>query len=63
MQKNKASNMMKGIGIGMAIGGVSAAMGSCCMKSGSCMKNGKKSASKAIKAVGDVIDNIQFMMK
>ncbi|MCL2509315.1 MAG: hypothetical protein FWF05_09085 [Oscillospiraceae bacterium] len=63
--KSRASSIIKGVGIGMTIGGVSAMIGSNMVGRSSSMtkKNGKKSAAKAIKTVSDMLDNIQYMMK
>jgi len=65
MQKSRTSSIMKGVGIGMTIGGVSAMIGGNMMSRGKSMtkKNSKKSAAKAIKTVSDMLDNIQYMMK
>lgn len=54
--------MVKGIGIGMALGGITGAVGSTFM-SKSTMKSGKKSAAKALRSFSDMLDNIQYMMK
>ncbi len=51
---------VKGAGAGLAVGMVVGSVGSSIMRGN---KNIKKRANKAIKAVGDVIDNVQYMMK
>ncbi len=55
-----AMKFVKGIGTGLAVGMVVGTVGSKIMRGN---KNVKKRASKAMKAVGDVIDNVQYMMK
>jgi hypothetical protein len=62
MKKNGSASMVKGIGIGMALGGITGAVGSTFM-SKSTMKSGKKSAAKALRSFSDMLDNIQYMMK
>ncbi|OJU13652.1 MAG: hypothetical protein BGN88_06495 [Clostridiales bacterium 43-6] len=54
------SGFIKGVGTGMVAGMAVAATGSMLMKSN---KGIKKNAGKAIKAVGDFVENVQFMMK
>lgn len=55
MSKN-ATGVVKGIGAGMVVG----CMGSQMMKN---EKQMKKKASKAINAVGDLIENAQYIFK
>ena len=62
MKKSGSSSIAKSIGIGMALGGITGAVGSTVMGRGS-MKSSKKTAAKAIRTVSDVLDNIQYMMK
>lgn len=52
---------VKGMGAGMAAGMIAGAVGSSLVRSNK--KSLKKKASKAMKAVGDVVDNVQYMMK
>lgn len=59
MSRN-AMGVVKGIGAGMAAGMVVGFMGSQMMKN---EKQMKKKASKAINAVGDLIENAQYMFK
>lgn len=59
MSRN-GSGFIKGIGTGLAVGAVVAAMGSSMMKN---KKSLKRNAGKAIRAVGDIMDNVQYMMK
>ncbi len=62
MKKSGTSSIAKGIGIGMALGGLTGAVSSSVMNRGT-MKSGKKTAAKAMRTVSDVLDNIQYMMK
>ena len=54
-------NMVKGVGIGMLAGAAVTVVGSQMMKTDK--KHLKKSASKAMKTVSDVLDNVQYMFK
>ena len=54
------SGFLKGVGAGVATGMIVGAVGSNIMKNN---KNVKRSAGRAIKAVGDIIENVQYMMK
>ncbi len=59
MQK-KAMNLVKGLGIGMAVGAVAVTAGKMAMKN---KKSFTKTTSKAFKAVGDFVDGVSSMMK
>ena len=59
MKKNSTSRLMKGIGITMAVGGVTAAIGGTMMDRRCC----GKTASKAVKSMSNMLDSIQTMMK
>lgn len=54
------TGFVKGVGAGMVAGMAVAATSSMLMKSN---KGVKKNAGKAIRAVGDLIENVQYMMK
>lgn len=60
MMKN-TMNMVKGVGLGMLAGAAVTMVGSQMMKTDK--KQLKKNAGKAIKAMGDVIDGVQYMFK
>ncbi len=53
-------NFVKGVGTGLAAGMVVAAVGGSMMKN---KKNLKKSAGKAARAVSDILDDVQYMLK
>ena len=53
-------NFVKGIGTGLAAGMVVAAVGGSMMKN---KKNLKKSAGKSARAVSDILDDVQYMLK
>ena len=55
-----AARVMKGVGTGIAVGMVVGTVGTALLKGN---KGAKKKASRAIRAVGDVIDNVQYMMR
>ena len=59
MQK-KTTRTMTGIGIGMAIGGAAAALGTSMMGTKNPMK---KKASKAIRSMEDMLESLQSMLK
>lgn len=59
MHKN-TMGMMKGIGAGIATGMVAGFIGSQMVKND---KQMKKKAGKALNAVGNLIDNVQYMVK
>lgn len=59
MQK-KMTKIMTGVGLGMAIGGVSAAIGSSMTKGKTPMK---KKATKALRSMEDMLDSLQYMLK
>lgn len=56
----KSKNMIKGMAIGMS---AAAAVGMVGSKMGSSKKKLKKTACKALTAVGDFVDNVQYMVK
>ncbi|MEG1887697.1 MAG: hypothetical protein RR177_06160 [Oscillospiraceae bacterium] len=53
-------NFVKGVGAGMAAGAVMAVVGSTMIKK---KKSFSKTTGKAVRVVGDIMDNIQTMMK
>lgn len=55
----KSANLAKGIGIGMTVGAVMGIAGSRMMSSS---KKLKKTASKALKSVNNVVSNMQNML-
>ena len=59
MQK-KMTKIMTGVGLGMAIGGVSAAIGSSMTQGKTPMK---KKATKALRSMEDMLDSLQYMLK
>lgn len=59
MQK-KTTRTMTGIGLGMAIGGTAAAIGTSLMNGKSPMK---KKASKALRSMEDMLGSLQYMLK
>lgn len=59
MTKNSMS-FIKGMGAGVAAGVVLTTVGKIAMKDG---KSLAKGTEKAVKAVGDIVDSIQMMMK
>ncbi|MGN0636684.1 MAG: hypothetical protein ACI4I5_10730 [Acutalibacteraceae bacterium] len=59
MQK-KTTCAMTSIGLGMAIGGAAAAIGTSMMHSKTPMK---KKAAKAIRSMEDMLDSLQYMLK
>ncbi|MBQ7543270.1 MAG: hypothetical protein IJT44_13370 [Clostridia bacterium] len=62
MQK-KAGKIAAGIGLGMAIGGMTAAVGSTMMHSGGALKPMKKKASRALQSAEDMLDSLRIMLK
>ncbi len=56
------SNMVKGLGIGMAVGGAAAMLG-VAMMNPSMKKQTKRNAMKAMRTFGDVMDSMQTMIK
>ena len=54
------TGFVKGVGAGMVAGVAVAATSKMLMKNN---KGVKKNAGKAIRAVGDLIENVQYMMK
>ena len=58
----KTMTATKTIGAIMAVGGAAAMIGSAVMTNGSTKRQMKKTANKAIKTIGDVLDGIQSMM-
>jgi uncharacterized membrane protein (UPF0136 family) len=59
-QNNVMSSVVKGIATGAVVGTASYMMSNMKRSKG---KNMRKSASKAIKAVGTVIENVSYLMK
>jgi len=59
--KNRGS-LMKGIGIGMAVGGITGLVGSSLM-SKPAKRQTKRNVTKAMRTVGEMIDSIQYMLK
>ena len=59
----KAGKIAAGLGIGMAIGGMTGAVGSAMLHKGSAMKPMKKKAGKALQSVEDMLDALQTMLK
>lgn len=57
---HKGNNVMKSIGVGMAV--CSAAAAAAAMM-GTGKKSYKKNVNKAVKAVGDFVDNVQYMVR
>ena len=57
MKKTRAANVVKGVGIAMAIGGATAWVGSTMMGT-SKMGSIKKSASKAMKSVSNFVESM-----
>lgn len=65
MSKN-AMNVAKGVGIGMLTGAAALAVGNAVMKKGhkgGNMKNMKKSASKAVHTVGELLGGVESMLR
>ncbi|MDD6022288.1 MAG: hypothetical protein ACI4GA_03845 [Acutalibacteraceae bacterium] len=58
----KLSGIMTGMGIGLAIGGTGAFIGST-MMSGNTKKTLKKKAAKTFKTMESFMDDIQYMFK
>ncbi len=58
----KMSSAAKGVGLGIAIGGATAMVGSTIM-SGSSKRKMKKTANKAIKTMNDIVGNAQNIIK
>ena len=61
MQK-KGAKIAAGVGLGMAIGGMTAAIGST-MMNGTGKTPIKKKAAKAIRSMEDMLDSLQIMLK
>ena len=59
----KAGKIAAGLGLGMAIGGMTGAIGGAVMHKGSAMKPMKKKAGKALQTMEDVLDSLQTMLK
>lgn len=59
MSKN-TMGIMKGMGVGLAVGMAAGFTGSQMMKNN---KQMKRKANKALDAMGSLIDNVQYMMK
>lgn len=52
---------LKGMGTGLAVGMTASVAGAIIYNNNK--KSFKKKATKAVKAVGDFVDNVQYMMK
>lgn len=63
MKQGDMSKMAKNVGIGMAALGATAAIGGAMMSKKSSMAKAKKTAGKMAKTVGDIIDDVRYMMK
>lgn len=61
MQKSRGP-LAKGIGIGMAVGGMAGLVGSSLM-SRPAKRQTKKNITKAMRTIGDMMDSIQYMLK
>jgi gas vesicle protein len=60
---NRATGtFIKGIATGMAVGTAMGMLGDP-LRSGKQRMDGKKKAAKALKAVGELVENVQYMMK
>ena len=59
----KAGKIAAGLGLGMAIGGMTGAIGGAMMHKGGAMKPMKKKAGKALQSMEDVLDSLQTMLK
>ncbi len=57
----KTSNLIKGLAIGMAVGGMAYLLTSDNMKS--TRKTMKKSANRALRKAQDVLDDVSYMIK
>ncbi len=57
----KNTNLIKGLAIGMAVGGMAYLLTSDCMKD--TRKSMKKSANRALKKAQDVLDDVSYMMR
>jgi len=62
MTKN-ASNVAKGLGIGMVTGMAALAIGNAVSKKHKSPKNMKKTAGKAVHTVGEIINGVESMLK
>lgn len=59
----KAGKIAAGLGLGMAIGGMTGAIGGAMMHKGGAMKPMKKKAGKALQSMEDMLDSLQTMLK
>ena len=59
--RKSTSGFMKGMGTGMMVGMIAGVAGDMMMNGGK--KNLKKKASKAVKAVGNVMDDVSKLIK
>ncbi len=57
----KSTNLLKGLAIGMAVGGMAYLLTSDSMKS--TRKTMKKNASRALRKAQDVLDDVGYMLK
>lgn len=60
--KTKTASTVKGMGIGMAIGGAAGLLGNAFM-SKSARKTTKKNVNKAMRMVGDMLDGLDGLVK
>lgn len=54
------SSFMKGMGTGIAAATIIGVTGKMCMSNN---KNIKKKVNRAARAIGDIVDNVQYFMK
>lgn len=62
----QASNLVKGIGIGMITGAAALAVGSAVMQkkgNSKSIRNMKRSAGKAVHTVTELLDNVESMLR
>ena len=59
--KSQASNIVKGVAAGLAVGAAATMLGNYGMKNAK--HSTKKKVNSAMKSVGNFIDNVSYMMK
>ena len=59
----QTKNVVKTVGIGLAVGAVAASIGSQVMKSKKPGRHVRKTATKAIHTVGNVVDGLEKMIR
>ena len=59
----KAGKIAAGLGLGMAIGGMTGAIGGAMMHRSGAMKPMKKKAGKALQSMEDMLSSLQTMLK